>query len=257
MRIGAILVSIAMSLVVLTLFFVWRTDATQQPIADDQVKHWHRIEDFPDQQIAQFETVFWEPRDTESLRQLIRDTSLVQNKTVLEIGTGTGLISLCCLRAGASRVVATDINPAAIANVRFNVEQLQLDERLELRTVPLDDPGAFSIVGETEQFDLIISNPPWENQRPQSIDQYALYDEDFALMRSLLAGLKEHLAPGGKALLAYGCVDAIKTLCRLAPEYKLQVRQLDDRHLDDLSEVFLPGMLIQVKPLVSTESDPN
>lgn len=38
--------------------------------------------------------VFWEPLDTVSLRKLILETPLVKDKTVLEIGTGSGLLSL-------------------------------------------------------------------------------------------------------------------------------------------------------------------
>lgn len=197
--------------------------------------------------IAIFESVFWEPEDTASLRRLIRDTPLVQGKRVLEIGTGSGLISLYCLRAGASSVVATDVNPAAVANAQYNVAGLQLPgERFEARQVPLDDSGAFSVVREGERFDLIISNPPWEDAAPAAIDEYALYDDNFALLDSLLAGLPEHLAPDGRALLAYGCVTAIRTLCDMAEERGLQVRALDERDLDSLPELFLPGMLLEV-----------
>ena len=53
------------------------------------------VDGFPER-IAVFQTVFWEPRDTTSLRELIATTDLVRGKTVLEIGTGSGLVSLCC-----------------------------------------------------------------------------------------------------------------------------------------------------------------
>jgi methylase of polypeptide subunit release factors len=171
------------------------------------IQAWQHVEDFPP---IGPRSVFWEPRDTESLRKLIRDTALVHDKTVLEIGTGTGLVALCCLQAGARRVVATDVNAAAIASARYNAQSLELADRLETRLVPLDRPTAFSVIGDEERFDLIISNPPWENRRPNGIDEFALYDEDFRLLESLLHDLPRHLLPGGKALLAYGSVDAIR-----------------------------------------------
>ncbi len=214
--------------------------------ADEHVNRWEYVEDF-DTEIAIFDTVFWEPRDTESLRQLIRETPLVQDKTVLEIGTGSGLISLCCLRAGARKVIATDVNPSAIDNAKYNVRQLGLPEkRFEARLVPLNNSGAYSVIAADERFDLVISNPPWEDEFPQSIDQYALYDPNFELLVSLLGGLREHLSPNGRALLAYGCVTAIKTLYRLADEQGLHVLSLDERELDSLPEVFLSGMLLEV-----------
>ena len=91
-----------------------------------------------DRPIVQMENVFWEPRDTSSLRRLIRETPLVRDKVVLEIGTGTGLLALCCLKAGARKVVATDVNPSAIANAAYNAELLGVDKRLETRWVQIE-----------------------------------------------------------------------------------------------------------------------
>lgn len=211
-------------------------------------RHTQTVEDF-DQPLVQLETVFWDPDDTVSLRKLIRDTPLVKHKRILEIGTGTGLVSLCCLKHGARDVVATDVNPWAVANAALNAERLKLGERLETRRVPLDNTAAFAVIGADERFDLIITNPPWEDAHPTGIEDYALYDENFVLIKSLLGGLKAHLTPGGKALLAYGNVTAIRTIQKLGPQYHLTVTVLDDRSLDTLDENFLPGMLLEVVPL--------
>jgi hypothetical protein len=222
-------------------------DLKSAPGLSAKVASWQFIEDLG-ADVAVFETVFWDPRDTVSLRNRIMNTSLVKGKAVLEIGTGSGLLSLCCLHAGASRVTATDVNRSAIDNAAYNAGLLGFDDRLDLRLVPLDDPGAFSVVGDSEKFDVIISNPPWENGQPTSIEKYALYDEGFQLMRSMFRGLNDHLTPDGKVLLAYGCVDAIKTTQRLAEEHGFEMNVLDDRNLDSLTEVFLPGMLLELSP---------
>ncbi len=222
--------------------------ASEQASAAPVVRDWVYVEDFPES-IAVFESVFWEPRDTTSLRELIRTTPLVKDKTILEIGTGSGLVSLCCLTAGAERVVATDVNPSAVLNARYNAERLGVADRLDVRLVPLDNAGAFSVIDDYETFDLIISNPPWEDATPRAIDQYALYDPGFALLRSMLKDLRKHLKPNGRALLAYGCRNAITALLELAPQHNLAVKILDDRDLNALPEVFLPGILLEVTPL--------
>jgi methylase of polypeptide subunit release factors len=221
-------------------------DEARKPDVPIRFRSWHEVEGFP-VEVAQFETVFWEPQVTTSLRKLIRKAPLVRNKTVLEIGTGTGLLSLLCLQEGATRAVATDINPAAIENARYNADMLGVANRLETRLVPLDNSEAFSVVDDFEQFDLIISNPPWENDKPKTIDLYAYYDRDFALMRSLIEGLDKHLAVDGRVLLAYGCVTAIEEVKRLSHEHGFSVRVLDERRLEDSPEIFLPGMLLELR----------
>lgn len=234
----------------ISALIVWRMIAWRSSQASDaahKIVNRVQVVDFSEDLVL-YETVFWEPRDTTSLRDLIRVAKIAEGKDVLEIGTGSGLISLCCARYGANRVVATDINPNAVANAKFNAQRLGVDDVMEVRQVSKENPGAYAVLKACERFDLIISNPPWEDRRPTTIDSYALDDEHFALMRSLLSGLKKRLKPGGRAFLAYGCVSAIRELRKLAPQYGLKTHIHDDRNLDDLDEVFLPGMLVIVTP---------
>jgi len=244
----------AFSLMLLGVAFV-ATQIRERPGAEGMVtpenksiiRSWEYVDGFPEK-IAVFQTVFWEPRDTNSLRELIETTDLVRGKAVLEIGTGSGLVSLCCLRAGAERVVATDVNQSAIENARYNANVLGLGERLDARLVPIGSPSAFAALEPGETFDVIVSNPPWENAQPRTIDEYALYDSDFQLLRSILSGARPYLKPGGRLLLAYGCRDAIQKLEQLAASHNLRVEPLDERALQDLPEVFIPGMLLEVLP---------
>ncbi len=221
------------------------------------IRGWVECEDFPID-VALFDTVFWDPRDTISLRELLRRGPLVKDKSVMEIGTGSGLISLCSLKAGASKVVATDVNPSAIACARYNAERLKLKDRFQVRRVPLNDSGAFTVIKDDEKFDFIISNPPWEDDKPKSIDEYALYDPGFVLLDSLLKDAKQHLNKDGQILLAYGCVTAIEMIFKLGDKYDYDYRVLDTRELDNLPEAFLPGMLIRLTPkkeVAATSSD--
>jgi len=223
-------------------------DQTEYEGLPQPIRYWMTAPFEFDQNLAVLETVFWDARDSESLRKLIREDRICEGKSVLEIGTGSGFLSLCCLKNGATKAVATDVNEAAVANARFNAEHLKLDENLDVRIVDLDDSGAFAVIKDDEKFDLIISNPPWVDREPRTIDEYALYDANFDLMKSLFEGMPEHLNPGGRVLLAYGCVDAIKTMKQLAQKHNYEMTILDDRDLDELPEEFLPGMLVEIKP---------
>ena len=209
------------------------------------VAAWRNVEDLP-RAIAQFETVFWEPADTDSLRLLIRSTGAVNDKTVMEIGTGTGLISLCCAQYGASRIVATDINSNAVTCANFNASWLNLNRRIETRLVSEDKSGAFEVIGANERFDFIISNPPWVDQKVKNLAEYALYDPGWHLLTTLMDGLPAHLNPDGRCLLAYGSVSGVKAVIRESEKRGFKCIVRDDRNLDELEEEFLPGMLLEV-----------
>jgi ribosomal protein L11 methyltransferase len=51
---------------------------------------------------------------------------------VLDIGTGTGILAVACLRLGAERVLGLDIDPDAIAAARRNAERNDCADRLDL-----------------------------------------------------------------------------------------------------------------------------
>ncbi|MFN9718673.1 MAG: 50S ribosomal protein L11 methyltransferase [Planctomycetota bacterium] len=219
--------------------------ANTTPSDEQSIVAFESVPDLP-KDLAIFDSVFWEPEDTRSLRELIRSDLTLKNARVLEIGTGSGLISMCCLQAGATHVVATDINPKAVRNARFNAGELGHSQRFEVRLVPRRSPHAWTVIRPGERFDLIVSNPPWEDSQPTAMDQFALYDPGFGLLDSLLSGCRERLNPGGRMLVAYGCVTAIRRLQDQAKIHGLCTRLLDDRSLDELPELFLPGMLIEV-----------
>jgi len=215
-------------------------------VASYKIQQTWTFEEFGDREVVQFESVFWEPDDTISLRKAIVADAISADRDVLEIGTGTGLIAILCLMNRANKVIATDINPAAVANARYNAESLLPGQRLEVRQVLKQSPGAFAVVGDTESFDLIISNPPWENGVIEHPADHAYYDPGFTLMDSILDGLPSHLRPGGRCLLAYGHVPAIKRLRTEAETRGYTFTILDDRDLDTLETDFLPGMLIEI-----------
>ncbi len=206
------------------------------------------VDELTEGEFVQFESVFWEPDDTTSLRKLISSKAIASGRDVLEIGTGTGLISVLCLLNSAKSVVATDINRAAVANASYNAAMLCPDQSLDVRQVDADSPGAFSVINDDEQFDLVISNPPWEDGDVDKPADHAFYDPGFRLMDTLLDGLPVHLKPGGRCLLAYGNVHAIKRLISESEKRGFAVKVLDDRDLDSLPEDFLPGMLLEVRP---------
>ncbi len=76
----------------------------------------------------------------------------VKGKSLLELGAGSGLISLEMSRRGA-RVTASDISKNAIENIKSNA----LKNKVLMEVLESD---LFDRVGE-RQFDLIVINPPY------------------------------------------------------------------------------------------------
>ena len=126
---------------------------------------------------------------------------LFRGKTVLEIGAGSGPISIYAARLGATKVVATDISPEAVGAISANAERLGVGDIVEARLVPLDDMSAYSVIKPDEVFDIIISNPPYALDLDAPVNTAAVDTGELGF--SIVRGFKNHLQPDGTALLFY------------------------------------------------------
>ncbi len=113
-----------------------------------------------------------------------------------DIGTGTGVLSAVLARRGVARVVATDMDPRALACARDNLHNLGVAQQpgVQVQVVQADlfPPG---------QAQLVVCNPPWLPARASSPIEHAVYDEGSRMLRGFLDGLAAHLAPGGEGWL--------------------------------------------------------
>ena len=112
--------------------------------------------------------------------------------SALDLGTGCGVQSLH-LAGHARRVVATDLNPRALALARITARLSGVDA--DLRLGSLYGPVA------GERFDLIVSNPPYVMAPPAAAGQRLTYREGALpgdeLVRQVVVDGARHLAPGG------------------------------------------------------------
>lgn len=145
-----------------------------------------------------------------------------EGRSVLEIGTGTGIIGAYAARLGAARVVATDISEAAIENASRNAERLGFGDVIELRLVPQTDPSAYSVIGPGETFDVIVSNPPYSLDL--AADENSAVTDRGDLGFSIVRGLDAHLKPGGVAMLLYGSLFYHQVMVKFARHSGFVVR---------------------------------
>ncbi|KAI0539182.1 S-adenosyl-L-methionine-dependent methyltransferase [Xylaria digitata] len=126
------------------------------------------------------ETMLKDTVRTDAYRDFIYNNKhLFAGKTVLDIGCGTGILSMFCARAGASRVLAVDASDI-IFKARENIYRAGLSDtittlhgKMEEVTLPVD------------QVDIIVSE--WMG--------YCLLFE--AMLPSVLYARDKYLAPGG------------------------------------------------------------
>jgi hypothetical protein len=109
-----------------------------------------------------------------------------------DIGTGSGVLAALLARRGVARVVATDLEPRALACAAHNLQRLGLAPRITLQQADLYPEGRAG---------LVVCNPPWLPARPGTPIERGVYDEGGRMLAGFLAGLPAHLLPGGEGWL--------------------------------------------------------
>jgi len=109
-----------------------------------------------------------------------------------DIGTGTGVLAAVLARRGIGRVIATDLDPRALACASENVGRLGLSEHIDVVQADLFPQGRAA---------LVVCNPPWIPARPSSSMETGIYDPESRMLRGFLRALPAHLEPGGEGWL--------------------------------------------------------
>jgi len=85
----------------------------------------------------------------------------LRGKSVVEVGCGSGILSLSAAKAGAKTVLALDINPAAVEAAKINAARNGLPQVESLES------DLFSEVPTSRKFDVIICSPPSFSGEPR------------------------------------------------------------------------------------------
>ncbi len=113
-------------------------------------------------------------------------------RIAFDIGAGSGVLSAVLARRNVTRIIATDLDPRALACARANLEQLGLATQVQVVQADLFPPGRAC---------LIVCNPPWLPARPSAPIEHAVYDEGSRMLLGFLDGLAAHLSPQGEGWL--------------------------------------------------------
>ncbi|MHB8352523.1 MAG: HemK2/MTQ2 family protein methyltransferase [Thermoplasmata archaeon] len=147
---------------------------------------------------------------------LLPFTRVRAGSTLLEIGTGNGLLALTAARRGA-RVVATDVNRSALRELH----QRAIEEQLDLQVLRSD------LARGLGRFDRILCNPPYLPTPEGFIDpdpelRPALDGgpDGLRLTRRLLPELSRHLGRGAAAFVLFSSLQSPEGTARLRSEWR-------------------------------------
>ncbi len=79
-------------------------------------------------------------------RYLLDHPNEVSSKTVLDLGTGSGLTAIAALKAGAASVLAADIDPIALASAQLNAKANGVTLTTTQEDLLANPPGTFGAI---------------------------------------------------------------------------------------------------------------
>ncbi len=136
---------------------------------------------------------------------------LQEGCTVLDIGTGTGLVAIMAAQRGAGRVTAVDIDSDAAGQARANAANSPWADRID---VVCSDIALFN---EGFRYDRIVCNPPYFRDSLRSPDsgRNTARHNDSLSFETLSACASRLLADDGRLCLVLPR-DAVETFSRCA-----------------------------------------
>jgi 16S rRNA (guanine966-N2)-methyltransferase len=103
--------------------------------------------------------------------------------TMLDAYAGSGACSIEAVSRGAEKVLAIDVDPAAIKTIAENVRALDLSEAVSIK---LANISGWSRNHAADQYDIVLADPPYDDVRPDILER-----------------LSAHVRPGGLYVLSW------------------------------------------------------
>ncbi len=205
-------------------------------MSDSQIKVFHfnklKIELHPE---------VYEP--SEDTFQLIEALKIKKDESILEIGTGCGIIALECSRRG-SNVICTDINPYAI---KFTKRNINHNHQMLKGNIEVKQGNLFSIIKKDEQFDVVIFNPPYLPTQPEDkVKGSGWFDlatnggiDGLSVITIFIKELHNHLKKNGRAYFVFSSLADRKKLEKTLKNSGLKFKVIISRRFDDeLIEIY-------------------
>jgi release factor glutamine methyltransferase len=148
-------------------------------------------------------------------------TQPLQNKSLLELGCGTGLVSIICARMGAV-VTASDLSKKAVENASSNIKTNQV-------SVDVVYSDIFENL-DKKTFDWIVINPPYYARRPINEEELAWYcGEHYEYFRKLFEALPYHIHATTEVIMVLTLGSGLEKIFALGQKNGFQFEKADER----------------------------
>ena len=173
-----------------------------------------------------YPNTFWPYKDS---HPLVRNFQIKDGESVLDVGTGSGVIAVFACYRGAARVVAVDVNPSAIKSAKYNAKLHGFDKNIEIKRSNLFD----SI--NSEKFDVITANLPFRDKPAHDLVAQSQWDTDLQTNKRFFEEVGKYLKPNGRIYFAQSNFGAIKEIKALAKAAGLSIRVIGTDAKDNVA----------------------
>lgn len=156
-------------------------------------------------------------------------TDVENANSILDIGTGTGLIALMLAQRCEAKISAIEIDKDAFLQAHGNIENSKWKNRISVENLSLQEFGK----RENQKFDLIVCNPPFFEYNSQILDE----KRNIARQKSTLS-FEELISESVKLLTKNGKICLILPFDELENIQKIALE----------NELFL-NKILKIKPL--------
>ncbi|WP_257265151.1 tRNA1(Val) (adenine(37)-N6)-methyltransferase [Endozoicomonas sp. ONNA2] len=194
---------------------------------------------------------------------LAESSALQQSQSVLDIGTGTGLLSLMAAQNCNGKITAVELDEAASQQAVSNFVASPWADQFRLVN------SAIQIFSATSQqrFDCVISNPPFFQQSFKGDDQRRnmARHTDSLSFTDLARAISRHLASTGEAWILLPVTATQHFLAATAPQGLALIKQIglrsssrhpNHRHILVLKHLTLDKLHITQEDTVTTYTQP-
>jgi len=142
----------------------------------------------------------------------------LRKKYILELGAGTGLISIFTANKGGY-VTASDISLTAVYNIEKNVKMTNANVEVVHSDLFDDIPH--------RKYDYIIINPPYYRKTPSSEKEFAWFGgDDFQYFRKFFSQLANNFFENTKVIMVLSDEADIEMIKSIAVEFQFSMNEI-------------------------------